>query len=285
MKKIILILLMLLSSSVFGQPLGIDRIKKLRTSVVRILIDNQPSGTGFFISKEGYLLTCWHVIEPSLIRNDKGTLIGFKNITLEYASGYKDTAGILLALLEDAQKYKECLIYDYCILRSLDTTYEYDYLPMGNFNDLQEGEMIYTCGYPLGIKQQFISQGIVSTTYVDTISFYTDNVVKDKIPRNQALLDLTLNKGNSGGPIIKRGEFPNPDVVVGIADFIITPAGVSIQELNQLTSYNDGSEVTVIGIPQKGSMRAISETLLNISVGISGCVSINHFSNAWMKRQ
>jgi serine protease Do len=38
-----------------------------------------------------------------------------------------------------------------------------------------------------------------------------------------AWLDLTLNKGNYGGPVIKIGRTPDENRVIGIATFILNP--------------------------------------------------------------
>lgn len=80
-----------------SQSLGVDRIERLNRSVVRILIDSNPSGTGFFISDNGLVATCNHVIEPAYIR-DKNTnkIIGLRKIDIEFQNGEKIEVGIIL---------------------------------------------------------------------------------------------------------------------------------------------------------------------------------------------
>jgi hypothetical protein len=52
MKKIIYLFLILIPYLTFSQSLGKERVERLNKSVVRILIDTIPSGTGFFVNKE-----------------------------------------------------------------------------------------------------------------------------------------------------------------------------------------------------------------------------------------
>lgn len=108
--------------------------------------------------------------------------------------------------------------------------------------------------------------------------------VKEK--RDVALLDLTLNKGNSGGPIIKIGKSAQDDEVIGIADFLLNPFGELAEQLDkaidsfkmnyQLQTFDTVKKV-INSISLTNSMKLFSEAIINSSNGISGCVSINHF--------
>lgn len=44
--------------------------------------------------------------------------------------------------------------------------------------------------------------------------------------REVAWLDVTMNSGNSGGPIVLMGEEPEGDKVIGIASFGLNPFAI-----------------------------------------------------------
>ena len=96
------------------------------------------------------------------------------------------------------------------------------------------------------------------------------------MPRNVALLDLTINKGNSGGPIIKVGKTVQEDEVIGITNFQINPFGQNAQNLNEELNKRGNINLPT-GISLTESMKLFSSAIVYSSNGISGCVSINHF--------
>lgn len=95
-KKFLMLTCLLFSISIVdAQSLTKERIEKLKSSVVRVTIEgSQSTGTGFFISPDGALLTCWHVISPSIIQDSTG--LHFKKIFIETNSGQKIEVGIPL---------------------------------------------------------------------------------------------------------------------------------------------------------------------------------------------
>jgi len=262
-------------TSALGQvSLGPERMQKLKNSVVRILIDGEPAGTGFFVGINGELATCWHVIESTMLRNSENNILGMKKVEIELYDGKKYDYGIHNYYIAGGNK--DAVIFDYCLLvpRNRKPT-KFDYLKRGNFSDINEGDIIYSCGYPLGIQQQFISTGILSTKWKE-IKCFVDSNKNDSISRDVAWLDLTMNKGNSGGPIIKLGNKPEDDVVIGIATFILNPwANESSELINHLGKQK--GDFVVNGVSQNGVYNLFAEAIKYNSIGISGCVSIDHF--------
>ena len=131
---------------------------------------------------------------------------------------------------------------------------------------------------PLSQSNQFISKGIISTKYIDTTITVTSSSGKVyNLSRNQALLDITLNSGNSGGAIIKMGKTIEDDEVIGISDFIITPIWPYYTELTKMfeTSVKSGATGFVGGINPVTIFSLFTKILASSSVGISGCVSID----------
>jgi S1-C subfamily serine protease len=243
MKYILLLFSFFILKTSESQSLSPERIAKIKAATVRITIDSANDiGTGFFVNENGWLLTCWHVIKPALIKNP------FSKIFAELNTGEKLQFGIPDVFLNDTTFIKECIVYDFCFLVPVkQSSKKFQFLSVGRYSDLKEGEQVYTCGYPLGIKQQFISQGMVSTKYADTISYYKNGILLDKSLRNQSLIDLTLNTGNSGGAVVKLGATPNEDQIIGIADFIIIPYGQAVEALNDY-SKKQGGDVEIMGI-------------------------------------
>lgn len=277
MKKIIFSFLILIPYITFSQSLGKERIERLNKSVVRILIDTIPSGTGFFVNKDGWITTCEHVIKPAYIRDSlTNTITGLKKIYAEFQNGEKVEINLLTYLLQDG--YKNCVLYDYSLLKVKTTPKtQFESLKIGTWEDINEGDLVYSCGYPLGIKQRFISQGVFSTKWNDSVNWYINNKVVDTVTRNLAWLDLTLNKGNSGGAIIKLGETPEDDKVIGIASFILNPyANTSEQIANYLPKR--GVDMSSDGISQNQLMQILFEAISKNSIGVSGCISIDYVS-------
>jgi serine protease Do len=227
-----------------------------------------PLGTAFFVNAKGNLITCWHVVESAIL-NKKKVLIEFSNgRTIEvFAVNFNS----------DTAYAKNRVFYDFCILSPVDLIKNQPFLKIGNFDTIKEGEEIYTCGYPLGNSLRFISKGIISTKYVN----------REQALRNEALLDLTLNAGNSGGAIVRVGKSSAEDEVIGIADFILPP--VNTNDIVEFLKPGIGGGQLNRRVDSAGNVvssydpNAIAVYLLRIigslPTGVSGCVSINYVSN------
>lgn len=279
MNKYLAILLICIPSFIFSQSLGPERIERLNKSVVRILIETTPYGTGFFVHDSGWVATCYHVIEPAFIR-DKETnrVTGLKKIYIEFRNGEKIQMGIMNYLLNKG--YKKASAYDYLLLKvqSKPKT-KYKKLKIGSWSsDINEGDIVYSCGYPLGRKQRFISQGLFSTKWTDTIERKVLNVVTDTYTRKVAWLDLTMNKGNSGGPIIKLGKSPDEDRVIGIATFILNPYANEAALLSEYLTNGRGIDIIANGVSSNKISALFARAIANNSIGVSGCISIEYIN-------
>lgn len=272
MKKILFLLLGFLNfTKMDAQSIDKQRLIHVKKSVVRILIDDKPSGTGFVVSKTGQIITCWHVIQPAISVDGATQKINLKKITAEFISGEKIELGIYTYLFNEG--YKDALVYDYCFLEpSIKKIVPYEFLKLGSFENVNEGEQVYSVGYPLGIEQQFVSTGILSTKWTDKVKLQDGT----EINREVSWLDLTMNKGNSGGPILKIGT--TEDEVIGIATFILNPFANTSQELSNL-SENLGVDIAFGGISQVKVNKLFADAVVNNSIGISGSVSINHIKS------
>ncbi len=154
-------------------------------SVVTIKTSAGYQGTGFMVSREGYLITNAHVLSDS-----KGKLAKLIQ-TINYKQEKKDASFIGYNGKMD--------------LALLKISGNYTYLKFGDSDNIQIGEKVIAIGNPLGL-QFSVSEGIVSAIHRPGIS--GTNVYIQT--------DAALNPGNSGGPLIdKQGK------VIGINNFKI----------------------------------------------------------------
>lgn len=288
MRTFCLIFFILLPFASFTQSLDAKRIDRIKNATVRIITD-YGTGTGFFVNNKGLLLTCWHVVDSSF-RNGKSIIIQMRN---------GDTAhyGFLSSYFNDTNFVNNSIAYDFCFLAPFVSQKNSNtFLKVGNYADGKEGDEVYTCGYPLGSSIQFVSKGLISTLYTNDKNFINTITGIQSKPRDEALLDLTINKGNSGGAIIKKGVTIDDDLVIGIVDFIINPLANYADSLtNNFSKTKDMGSIS-FGFydPTKPSKNDISydpfqvgtffSTAISIMpTGVSGCVSIDYPNSAYIK--
>lgn len=157
---------------------------------------SQPvSGTGFFISDNGYVLTNYHVVE--------------------YAAMYNKPAKVIT---HDGNRYEGLIVgydadNDIAVLQVNATGLEY--ASLGNSDSIHVGDSVYAVGNPLGELQFSMTTGSVSAT---------DRLIstEDAAPAiNMFQIDAAVNSGNSGGPVYdKTGQ------VVGIVTAKYSKAGI-----------------------------------------------------------
>lgn len=159
-------------------------LKKYNNSVVRIISYNnvfdyenpfnkgkttKSTGSGFFIDKDGHILTCSHCIEDA----SKVTI----NIPNE---GQKEYAAEVLGF---------CPYFDIAMLKIKGYKVK-NYLKLHNNNvKVNPGDESYAIGFPLGQENMKITKGVISGQQ--------DNYYQTDTP---------INPGNSGGPLMYKGK-------------------------------------------------------------------------------
>ncbi|MFA6261412.1 MAG: trypsin-like peptidase domain-containing protein [Bacteroidia bacterium] len=161
-----------------------EMISTLTKSVVTIQHD-EGHGSGYIISKDGYLITNYHVIKGK----EKVNVMLDQNITLN----------------ADVIRWDEQ--YDIALLKLSGAGFKATYL--GNSDSTSVGEEVFCIGTPEDISLgQSVSKGIVSgrRKFEDRIYLQTD---------------VSINSGNSGGPLINdRGE------VIGMVTMKLVGKGI-----------------------------------------------------------
>jgi serine protease Do len=134
--------------------------------------DATSSGSGVFISSDGYILTNNHVIE------------GSQQIQAIFSDGSQQDASLV-----GADQYSDLAVLKISGLVPAVAN-------LGNSDALNPGETVIAIGSPLGDFKNTVTVGVVSATgrSIDTGSGYTiDGLIQT---------DAAINQGNSGGPLV-----------------------------------------------------------------------------------
>lgn len=142
-------------------------------------VENASSGTGFFITQDGYILTNYHVVKGG--SSVKVTLYNGESYDAAVVGGDED--------------------YDIAVVK-IDVAGA-NAVVLGDSSRLAIGESIAAIGNPLGELTFSMTSGVVSCV---------DRAINvDGTPFNMIQIDCSINHGNSGGPLFNSyGE------VVGI---------------------------------------------------------------------
>lgn len=148
----------------------------------------EGQGSGFIISKDGYILTNNHVVN------------GADRIIVTTADGKKYTA----KLIGTDPKSEVALI-------KIEDGDDLPVLPLGNSDEIEVGDWVLAAGNPFGLSQT-VTAGIISAKGRSGMGITEyENFIQT---------DAAINPGNSGGPMLNiRGE------VIGINTAIYSRTG------------------------------------------------------------
>ena len=218
-KKVSILFVLLLALSVKCFSLDTEEITKLvENSIVYINVvsanGDSVSGSGFFVSDDGLIATCAHVLDTinkgksqKYFVNIRGSL-GTQTAYVQYKDDESDIAFLRL---------------------DIDVTSPYLTLAAEHENI---GSPVLIYGFPIGKVLMCITQAIVSSTYLDNFIY---------------LLDKAVPRDNSGGPVInKYGE------AIGLISFKINPLeGQSFAINTSMFPYEIKSHILKNGYYQK----------------------------------
>ena len=170
-----------------------DAVEAASPSVVNIIVTAESimgaasSGSGFIISKDGYIVTNAHVVE--LVYHGRGK----KEVIVTMWDGKRRNAAVHAV---DKQS-------DVAVLKLIDVGYAED-LPtsvIGNSGKLRAGEFVVALGSPLNL-QNSVTFGIVSRT-----ARHASELGLSRNRSEYIQTDASINEGNSGGPLVNlKGE-------------------------------------------------------------------------------
>lgn len=141
-------------------------------------------GSGFFVNKEGYLITNFHVIQGE----KKATVTQFaKEGTVLRRIIYKDIEIVAVAPF-----------YDLAILKVSNLQRDVNPVVFAPGDGVNMGDTVFAVGNPLGLERS-VTEGVVSQPYRNFAGFLYIQV------------DAPVNPGNSGGPL-----FNNRGQVIGV---------------------------------------------------------------------
>ena len=184
-----------LIENVNNSVVGISKLKsKGSTIFLEDGATNLGLGTGFIVSKDGYIVTNQHV------------------------SGEKNSA--CYVTLEDGRKYKANVVWadgdlDLSVIKI--NADNLSYLNLGDSDQIKVAQQVYAIGNPIGYEfQRTVTSGIISG--LDRTIKLEENE-KNYYMEDLIQTDATINPGNSGGPLID--ESGN---VIGVNSIKITSA-------------------------------------------------------------
>jgi 2-alkenal reductase len=179
--------------------------------------DQDVSGSGFFVSDQGYIITNAHVVQNT------------KAVSIILSDGSEQEAVVV-----GADKYN-----DIAVLKAEGPVPAV--AALGDSDVLQPGESVIAIGSPLGDFKNTVTVGVVSATgrSIDTGEGYqVEGLVQT---------DAAINQGNSGGPLLNlAGQ------VIGVNTLIVRGSGGAIAEGLGFAIPIDTAQAVAAQIIEKG---------------------------------
>jgi len=242
-----------------------QRVQRVKESTLRILVNGNPAGTGFAVA-ESLVATNFHVVQQSTPAAGGQTQVSYgSKIEVQLQDGRVLAATPHPSVL--GQGLQAAIGKDVALL--IVPAKDLRPLKLGRFSDVSEGDSVYLAGYPLWVGQVIVATGMLSTKWK------TDGYLGQGGLRDVAWLDITMNKGNSGGPVLLLGSDPSRDAVVGIANFSLNPFAQKAEEFANIAAAFQGN-VIMLGVDFKRFSMLIGAALASQSHGVGGCLAIDY---------
>ncbi|WP_294430770.1 trypsin-like peptidase domain-containing protein [uncultured Treponema sp.] len=195
-----------LSSFINGTvTIWVDKGSKVQRGMIYA---DRVIGSGFFISKDGYIVTNHHVISDLVDKKSEGY------------------SRLFIKLAEDSDTRIPAKVIGYdpeidlaLIKTEVDAPFVFN---LGSSADLDVGDKIYAIGSPIGLERTLTS-GIVSAT--DRKLFTLGSVMQ---------IDAAVNQGNSGGPCVDSNGNVQAVVFAGMLQFEGLNFAIPVEYLKSL---------------------------------------------------
>ena len=165
------------SLAVVGVMVGTTKDLTATTTNEEIRKKLTPSGSGFFVSKDGIVLTNKHIVGDE---------------TLEY-----------VVITSDGKTYPAAVIsrsssQDVAVLKVEGNNF--NFMPLGNSKNINVGQTAIALGSDSGEFQNTVSVGVVSGLNKTAAALNSFSGLEDLVALIQ--IDAAANPGNSGGPLV-----------------------------------------------------------------------------------
>jgi S1-C subfamily serine protease len=242
-----------------------ERYRRIKESTVKVLVDDERAGSGFAVG-DNLVATNFHVVQRVTRVPDDQIAIDFApKIEIELQDGRKLAATPHPSFIE--KNLGESLSKDVVLLTISEKVLRP--LKVGTFADASEGDTVCVAGYPFGVEQVIITRGALSTKWK------APGNMNQGGQRDAAWLDVSMTRGNSGGPVVVVTDDPDNDVVIGIATAILSPFAQSADDLARVAAATPGN-VILMGVDFKKFLVLVGSAIASQSHGVGGCVAIDY---------
>ncbi|OVE82371.1 hypothetical protein BVY04_01205 [bacterium M21] len=150
--------------------------KRVGSAVVKINRDDGGTGSGFFVHKDGYLITNAHVIA------------GDNKLTVTVYENTDD--GLRHSVYKKVKIIAFSTPWDLALLKVMpDKQTQFQTVPLADYTKLYQGQNVFAIGSPMGLERS-VTKGIISVCgrYYQGLLYIQH--------------DTPLSPGNSGGPLL-----------------------------------------------------------------------------------
>ena len=240
-----------------------DKIKQLRPAVLEIFVNEKRSGTGFFVSSEGHVVTALHVIAKKEVQNKQIVVTYFDKLKVRLHDGR------ILVAQPIPNAAPDHAFFDMALLK-VDGKNLHS-LTIGLYDDITEGEESYFMGFPFDAPAAVTYEGIVSAKF----SLVAGTLEGVPISTDIILIQSPVARGFSGAPLLSLTN----DKVVGVVTTRMGGIGPKLSETREkiLQGQKSGGAVLIEGVdPNESILQVVNVLDQFLSAGTGWAVSIDH---------
>ncbi|MBN1670015.1 MAG: trypsin-like peptidase domain-containing protein [Kiritimatiellae bacterium] len=295
MRRVTPVLLLL---ACFPLPAAAQNLKKetvdtVKSAIVYIQVKRQlattqrpttSSGTGFFISAAGHIVTAHHVVQPFVTLNHLSYPAPVVDIRVTANSGSQGQKVLKARILAVDDKNDLAIL----AVDAAGTAH----LTLGDSATLFETTPVIVFGYPFGERFSVIQRGPEPTVTCGRVTALRHD---DRNELTAVQIDASVNPGNSGGPLVdEQGR------VVGVVNIMMGNSSVNFavpthlvnalkRDLDLTTPVAGDVPLTITSFPSRAAVyldrRRVGETplkSLRVAKGLHELVVLKNGFDSWM---